>query len=68
MKMWIARDSDNSLWLHQSEPEVREGITVKKYWFCIEGCWQLDEDFFPEVTFENSPQKVEFKLVEKWKH
>ena len=64
MKMWIARDSDNSLWLHKNEPEVREdGISVKKYWICIGGYWQLDEDFFPSVTFENSPQQVEIKLI-----
>lgn len=24
---------------------------------------KLSNDLFPEVTFENSPQKVEFKLV-----
>ena len=65
MKLWIARDSDNSLWLYQNKPELREnGISVKKYWFCIGGCWQLDEDFLPSVTFENSPQQVEIKLIE----
>ena len=26
---------------------------------------KLNSELFPEVTFENSPQKVELKLVEK---
>ena len=25
----------------------------------------MDDDIFPEVTFENSPKKVELKLVEE---
>lgn len=25
----------------------------------------IDDDLFPEVTFENSPKKVELKLIEE---
>jgi hypothetical protein len=60
MKIWIARDKSGSLWLHFSRPELVEN-----------GCWDSDDFWplegreYPEVTFENSPQEVELKLVEK---
>lgn len=57
MKLWIARDKNGALTLHESEP------------YCPYNTWHnsnqefyLDEDLFPEVTFENSPQQVEVKL------
>ena len=28
----------------------------------LDGCVQLDPELFPEVTFENSPVKVELKI------
>lgn len=60
MKMWIARDENGTLALHESEP------------YCPYSTWHnsnqefyLDNDLFPEVTFENSPQQVEIKLIKK---
>lgn len=62
MKMWIARDKDGTLALHESEP------------YCPFNTWHntnqefyldLDNNLFPEVTFENSPQQIELKLIEK---
>ena len=51
MKLWIARDKNGTLALHESEP------------YCPYNTWHnsnqefyLDKDLFPEVTFENSPQ------------
>ena len=51
------------------EPEIRKRL--KKYveregiWTCKrEEFIELDYKLFPEVTFENSPQKVEIKLME----
>lgn len=58
MKLYIARGKDGSLSLHYSEPKLWAGR-----------CWNgglpmwLSPDMFPEVTFENSPQQVELKLV-----
>ena len=35
------------------------------FWVSTEDYWEVDEDFLPEVTFENSPMEVELKLIEK---
>lgn len=58
MRLWIARDKDGTLALHESEP------------YCPYNTWHngnqefyLINDLFPEVTFENSPKQVELKLV-----
>ena len=63
MKLWIARDSDNTLWFYQYKPKVREGKLGKKYWCSIGDYWEIDEELFPSVTFKNSPQQVEIKLI-----
>ena len=57
--MWVARYSNSSLYMFYNKPikyrnmsyvdEVRDEI-------------YLDEDWFPEVTFENSPVEVEVKI------
>ena len=59
MKLWIARDKNDDLFLYDVEP------TANSF-----GCWESSGNYyeigwrlFPEVTFENSPQEVEFKLV-----
>lgn len=69
MKMWIARDSDNELFLFESEPVLRGCDKTGYLWYepldKFERCSKLDEFLFPEVTFENSPMEVELKLIEK---
>ena len=61
MKCYIARDCDGSLWLYKSrKPKKNEhGVFVPKNGDYV----QLDDTWFPEITFENSPQKVELKLI-----
>jgi hypothetical protein len=62
MKFWIARDS-YGLWLFNQKPT--------KYIFNGDKClnkigiiyYLIDRNLFPELTFENSPQQVELKLV-----
>lgn len=61
MKLWIARDKNGALALYTVEPILYYGVQY-------EGTYksqmiELDENLFPEVTFENSPQVVEVKLV-----
>ena len=60
--LWIARDKSGSLWLYYDKPvkfensfDAETGIEPRM--------WLNNEDF-PEVTWENSPQQVEFKLKE----
>ena len=60
MKLWIARDRDMRLYVYRYEPFLDFGD-----WDSIGDCMQLPISAFPEVTFENSPQKVELKLIEK---
>jgi hypothetical protein len=60
MELWVARDKNGALVLHESEP------------YCPYNTWHnsnqefyLDKDLLPEVTFENSPQLVEINLKNK---
>lgn len=60
MELWIARDKNEELYLWTEEPyrEINNG--------CFNGCgywYDISAELFPEVTWENSPQIVEFKLV-----
>ena len=70
MKLWIARDVCNiKLQLFFEKPVEQEGTWVvkhldKKFNRMFYGNSILIENhLFPEVTFENSPQEVELKLV-----
>ena len=63
MKFWIARDLDGDLWLYNRELEKKFGGFVPTDDNC--DIMAIDNDLFPEVTFENSPQMVEFKLIKE---
>ena len=65
MKLWIARDyMFNSLYLYKNKPEL-DGDR----WISDDGMYSIDDDLFPEVTFENSPMEVELKLKKiKWQN
>ena len=62
LKLWIARNIDNTLVLFQSKPIINNGewdeILNEDYMF-------IPEYLYPEITFENSPQMVEIKLVKE---
>ena len=64
MKLWIARDdNDDSLWGYDKEP-IRNGVDFA----CSSDSnmmFQIPRVLFPEVTFENSPQQVEIKLIKE---
>ena len=57
MKLWITRDENRTLVLHESEPYCRFGN-----WHNCNQEFYLDSELFPEVTYENSPQEVELRL------
>lgn len=68
MKLWIARQRDNSLYLFTHKPTLFCGR------WCMNGANQyyaklwgnkVKNELFPEVTFENSPHRVEIKLVKQ---
>ena len=57
--MWIARDGDGSLFLHLEEPYLVNWIND---WDNDKDFMRLEDNAFPEVTFENSPQEVELVI------
>lgn len=60
MKLWVARDKDGYSQLYAEKPIKMDGYfehIPNTGWFTI-SC-----KLFPTVTFENSPQRVELKLV-----
>lgn len=67
--MWIARNKSGTLVLWFNKP-VRQG----EEWYSNDGFFILDSvqfptfgevTLFPEVTWEDSPKKVKFELVEE---
>lgn len=67
MKLWIARDKDGELCLYRNKPELVkiEENTNEEFWqdssndgyYCY-----LDNNEFPEINFENSPQEIKLGL------
>ena len=60
MKFWIARNKSGTWVLWFNKP-VKQG----EGWYNNDGFFILDSVHFPEVTFENSPQQVELKLIKE---
>ena len=68
MKLWIARDKNDGLWLYSKKPKLSED--VEGIWVCSQYGMPVEvivlpAEMFPEVRFENSPQQVELKLIKK---
>ena len=63
MKLWIARDN-SGLYLFDSEP-IKRICVDDKYFVWEDKRYSIDTKLFPEVIFENSPQKVELKLIKE---
>ena len=69
MKLYIARDKDNCLSLCTHKQVYDEFYDV---WEEPDECYNdnygfhvyISDDLFPEITFENSPMKVELKLIQ----
>ena len=63
MKLWIARDEDRTLCVYNNKPTLSK--EVNGLWVCDKFTTvnTLSSDYFPDVTFENSPQEVELNLV-----
>ncbi len=61
MTLWIARDADGELYLYHNKPTKGDYRFTCKYVY--DDYIALNSDDFPEITFKNSPQEVELKLV-----
>jgi hypothetical protein len=64
MELWVARNQDGSLWLHEEKPSLVYNDETR-CWYYEKGNFLdfYDESKLPEVTFENSPQKVKIELI-----
>lgn len=67
MELWIARDLvNNELCLYGKKPKLSEefeGIWVCSQYDELVNVIVLPSEYFPEVTFENSPQKIKIELI-----
>lgn len=61
MKLWIARDKVGYLYLYDKKPMREEDYFDSN----DEGKYNtlLHSSYFPEITFENSPQQIDLKLI-----
>lgn len=60
--LWVARDSDGLLHAFKMKPIKGDyGFFDRN-----DECGVRFPFDIPEITFENSPKKVELKLIEKW--
>ena len=71
MKLWIARDLvgiakgfDPQLILSKEKPILMPERRLGMF-FCDGFYVSLPKDWYPEVTFENSPMEVELVLIKK---
>lgn len=70
MKIWIARRKNNKLYMFFERPHLTDD---GKQWFVLENVpnngvfantgIKINEDKFPEVTYENSPMETEVSLI-----
>jgi hypothetical protein len=59
--LWIARNKNEALYLYDGKP-----LRCGDYMFRAlddEDLMELDSRLFPDVTFENSPQRVHIKRI-----
>ena len=57
MKLWIARDKNGNLWFHKEKPHINKYDNA--FWTSYGECYEVEQDFLTEVTFENSPMEVQ---------
>ena len=62
MKFWIARDLDGTLGLLDGDKKPKP---ILGEWMPNKNYYSIDRRLFSEVTYENSPQEVEIKLINK---
>jgi hypothetical protein len=60
---WIARDNEDHvrrLWLFTDKPQ----LNVIGSWWSRSKSFNIPNDLFPQITFENSPKRIELKILE----
>lgn len=63
-EVYLARDKDSTLCMYNHYPKIEDGLFAND----LEGRYNdfvyIESSFFPEVTFENSPVKIEIKICD----
>lgn len=59
MKMWIARNPDECLCMFDGKPVYSKGLGMWITGVINDHSAELPEEWFPEITFNNSPQEIE---------
>lgn len=66
LEFWIARDKNNELFLYKEEPVRGEELFTPRDFPSsnnkVETFYSIDSFLFPEVTWDNSPLKVEINI------
>ena len=65
MELWIVRNFTGALHAYTVEPIYDNIIRDWIYDYDKETLFILDHRLFPEITFENSPQKVKIELIKE---
>jgi hypothetical protein len=67
MKLYIARDENGIIAIYKRKPYKKYDKFTKSWHWHIDNSsgdyMCLLDYYFPEVTFQNSPQEIELKLV-----
>ena len=59
--VWVARDKDDNLWLYTHKP--RKSLSYFYESANCKGSMEIDNEKYPEITFENSPIQVRLVFV-----
>jgi hypothetical protein len=62
---WAARDKNGLLYVYSSKPKRMKNEDRFKPVRLYDYCSQLDSELFPELTWQNSPKRIEMKLLLK---
>ena len=61
MDFWIARNTDDTLVLFQSKPILNDNLEWEE--ILNEDCMFIPDYLYPQVTWENSPQRIKLELI-----
>lgn len=63
LQCWIARDSIGELWLYSKQPTRVDIMTMNRF-YRYGGCdnYRLPKDILSNMTFKNSPKRVEVTI------
>lgn len=63
MEAWMSRGQDGRLMLHSVKPSVGyNDVSRSWYYGCCGYDIEIPEEWYPELTFENSPRRIELKI------